>query len=146
MNAPPHNFMELMKRIHDALEKKANHNLLRYGITASQLHMLMALGYGLEQGAQAVKLKDLERCFGVAQSTAAGIAARLEKRGLISSFTDDGDKRVKLLQITPAGQEICRAAKESVEDTHRRFLSCLTPQEEEELTRLLKKVYRAVKS
>lgn len=146
MTAPPRNFMELMKRIHDALVKKANHDLLRYGVTASQLHMLIALGVERERGTEAVKLKDLERCFGVAQSTAAGIAARLEKRGLVSSFTDDGDKRVKLIRITPAGQEICRAARESVEDTHRRFLSCLSPQEEEELTRLLEKVYYALKS
>lgn len=146
MNAPPHNFMELVKRIHDTLEKQANQNLMRYGITASQLHMLMALGSQWEQGVEAVKLKDLERCFGVAQSTTAGIAARLEKRELVKSFTDDGDKRVKLIQITPAGREICQATRESIEDTHRRFLSCLSPDEEEELTRLLKKLYHAVKS
>lgn len=146
MTAPPHTFMELMKRIHDTLEKEANQNLLRYGITASQLHMLMALGCEWEQGVQAVKLKDLERCFGVAQSTAAGIVVRLEKRGLVESLSDDGDKRVKLIRITPAGLEICRATKELVEETHRRFLSCLSREEEEELTRLLKKVYYAVKS
>lgn len=146
MNAPPHSFMELMKRIHDTLEKQANQNLLRYGVTASQLHMLMALGYEWEQGVRAVKLKDLERCFGVAQSTTAGIAARLEKRGLVRSLPDDGDKRVKRVQITPAGLEICQAAKESVDETHRRFLSCLSPDEEEELTRLLKKVYQAIKT
>lgn len=146
MNAPPHNFMELMKRIQDTLEKKANSDLLRYGVTASQLHMLIALGFEWERGVQAVRLKDLERCFGVAQSTAAGIAVRLEKRGLVRSFTDDSDKRVKNIQITPAGREICRAAKESIEDTRRRFLSCLTQEEEEELTRLLKKVYRAIKA
>lgn len=144
MNAPPHNFMELMKRIHDTLVKKANRDLQRYGVTASQLHMLIALGLEQERGVQAVKLKDLERCFGVAQSTAAGIVVRLEKRGLIQSLPDSGDKRVKLIRITPAGQEICRAAKESVEDTHRRFLSCLTPEEETELTRLLNKVYHAI--
>lgn len=146
MNAPPHSFMELMKRIHDTLEKEANQNLLRYGVTASQLHMLMALGYEWEQGAQAVRLKDLERCFGVAQSTTAGIAARLEKRGLVRSLADDGDKRVKRIQITPAGLEICKATKELVDNTHHRFLSCLSPEEEEELTRLLKKVYFAIKS
>lgn len=146
MNAPPHNFMELIKRIHATLEKKANSNLLRYGVTASQLHTLMALGREQERGEESVKLKDLERCFGVAQSTAAGIVVRLEKRGLVESFTDDDDKRVKCIRITAAGQEICQATKESIEETHRRFLACLTPEEEAELTRLLNKVYHAVKT
>ncbi len=145
MNRPPPDCMALMKRIHDVIEKNANSNLMRYDITFSQLHMLMTLDREEERGNNAVKLKDLERYFGVAQSTAAGIVVRLEKKGFVTSFTDDEDRRCKWLRITEAGRAVCRGTKESIDENQRRFLSSLTPEEAEEFTRLLRKVYDAIK-
>lgn len=144
MNRHPPDCMELMKRIHDVIEKNANSNLMCHGITFSQLHMLMTLDREEERGNSSVKLKDLERYFGVAQSTAAGIVVRLEKKGFITSFTDDGDRRIKCLRITEAGRAVCRSTKASIEESERRFLSSLTPEEEAEFTRLLRKVYHAI--
>lgn len=142
MNSRPPDCMELMKRIHDVLEKNANHGLMRHGITFAQLHMLMALDRA-EDGTQ--KLKELEKYFCVAQSTAAGLAVRLEKKGLVQSFADAGDRRVKQLRITDAGREICRDTRANMEETRRRFLSGLDPEEQEQFTRLLQKVYHAIR-
>lgn len=144
MNDAPYDSMELMKRIHEVIEKDANNNLMRYGITFAQLHMLMALAMEGEPGGEAMKLKDLERYFQVAQSTAAGIAVRLERKGLVHSFTDACDKRNKRLQITERGREVCRVAHDSMEETRRRVFSSLTPEEQAEFSRLLLKVYHAL--
>lgn len=74
---------ELMKRINDMIEKQGNSKLQSYGITVSQFKMLVAL-HLIPDGA--ATLKELEKYFGVAQSTAAGIASRLEKRNLFLIF------------------------------------------------------------
>lgn len=141
MHSEPRDCMELMKRIHDEMEKNANNGLLRHGITFAQFHMLMMLN--TEEGDR--MLKDVERHFGVAQSTAAGIAVRLEKKGLICGSTDAMDRRIKRLRITEAGRGICRDARANMEETRRRLLSGLTPEEQEQFTRLLQKVYNAIK-
>jgi len=136
--------MELMRRIHDLMEKDANNNLQRHGVTFTQLHMLMALGREEDRRGGPVQLKDLERYFRVAQSTAAGVVVRLEKKGLVSSFTDQADKRIKWLRITEPGREVCRCTRADMEDGRRRFLSGLDPEEQAEFARLLQKVYDAL--
>lgn len=137
--------MVLLRHIHDEIEKHGNQNLQRYGVTLSQMHMLITLHRAEETGSDAPKLKELERYFRVAQSTAAGIAVRLEKKGLVRSFTDPEDKRIKRLQITDRGREVCEGAHAGMQETQRRLFSGLTPEEEAEFTRLLQKVYDALK-
>lgn len=67
---------ELIKRINDIIEKNANNNLNKEDITVSQFKMLIRLN---ETSDGSFTLKELEKYFGVAQSTIAGIASRLEK-------------------------------------------------------------------
>lgn len=133
---------ELMKRINDTIEKHANNKLISYDITVSQFKMLMALHHTPEGTAT---LKELESFFGVAQSTAAGIAARLEKKNLVSSFSDPKDKRVKHIRLTDSGIAICENVIECITETERRLLSGLTSEEQEQLNRLLQKVFNTMK-
>lgn len=49
-------------------------------------------------------MKELERYFGVAQSTIAGVVSRLEQKGFVEAFGDAADKRIKVVHITPAGE------------------------------------------
>ena len=98
---------EMFKRIGDAMEKHGNSELQSQGVTFVQMQMLMELN-SLPDGS--ATLKELEKRFGVAQSTAAGVAARLEKKQLVESFRDDQDMRVKHVRITEAGREQCRVA------------------------------------
>lgn len=134
---------ELMKRINDKIEKNANSKLLSYNITVAQFQMLVALELSPEGSAT---LKDLEKFFGVAQSTAAGIAVRLENKNLISSFTDTSDKRIKHLKINDSGLAICRNVKECIIETEQHLLSGLTPEELQQLNQLLLKIYHTLES
>lgn len=127
----------LIKQIHDALERNANNAMRPQGMTMAQFGVLLALGWE-EDGT--LPLKALEQRLHVAQSTAAGIVARLEQKGFVESFGDPADRRVKLVRITEAGQDCCREAERNMERTEAELLSGLTEAERGILLVLLKKV------
>ena len=123
----------LIKQIHDALEKSANNAMRPQGMTMAQYGVLLALNRA-EDGT--LPLKELEQLLRVAQSTAAGIVARLEQKG----FGDPADRRVKLVRITAAGEACCRQAERNMEQTEANLLSGLTETERSIFLTLLKKV------
>lgn len=129
---------ELMKRVNDALEKHANNNLQTHGVTFTQIQVLLALNLMRDGTAT---LKEIEKHFDVAQSSAAGVVVRLEKKKLITSYIDAEDKRIKHIRITDKGKELCRATKQSMEENERRLFSGLTAEERTQFIFLLKKIY-----
>ena len=65
---------ELIKRLNDILGTCANKELKSDDMTASQIKMLIIIS---ETKNESITLKELEKHFGVAQATVAGIVARL---------------------------------------------------------------------
>ncbi len=128
----------LIKKIHDEIEKKANALLRQQDLTLSQMNVLMELE--AVPGHQ-LTLKELEALLHVAQSTAAGIVMRLEQKGFVKSFTDENDRRVKKVAITPSGMECCRNAASDIKHMETQLLSGLTDTEKEQFRDLLKKVF-----
>lgn len=98
---------QLIKLLHDRLEKQANNTLRGKDLTMMQISVLMELQKS-EQKQRS--MKELERTFCVAQSTVAGIISRLEQKEFIEAFGDASDKRIKVVHITPAGEVCCREA------------------------------------
>lgn len=98
---------QLIKLLHDQLEKRANNALRDKGLTMMQISILMELQKA-EQKQRS--MKELERKFCVAQSTVAGIISRLEQKGFVEAFGDASDKRIKLVHITPDGETCCQEA------------------------------------
>lgn len=127
----------LIKQIHDELEKNANNAMRSSGITMVQCSALMILNKA--EGKQ-MPLKELERILRVAQSTAAGIVARLEQKGLAEGFGSPDDRRIKMVRITPRGVECCHYAEQDMEQAEKSLLSGLTVTEQEIFLSLLKKV------
>lgn len=76
---------ELIKRLNDALGRKANNTLMCDDVTLSQIKVLATIS---EAANETITLKELEKHFEVKQATMAGIAARLEKKGMIKGFYD----------------------------------------------------------
>ena len=107
------------------------------GMTMAQYGVLLALNRA-EDGT--LPLKELEQLLRVAQSTAAGIVARLEQKGFVEGFGDPADRRVKLVRITAAGEACCRQAERNMEQTETNLLSGLTETERSIFLTLLKKV------
>ncbi len=133
---------ELMKRINNKMFKQAAETLSAYNITFTQSRMLLTI-YNTEK--DAVPLKSLERYFEVAQSTAAGVIVRLEKRGLITSFISQEDRRLKMVSLTDEGKEICRCVKDNMANADNKLLAGLNDDEKCQLQMLLKKVYDSLK-
>ncbi len=133
----------LIKQIHDAIEKRANNDLRSQDITLAQLMVLRTLH---EAADQTVPLKVLEYHIKVAQSTMAGIVARLAQKGFVESIGDASDKRVKLVRLTPSGEACCEKVKEHMEATERFLLSALSAQEQTIFYDLLQKVSKSIRS
>ena len=130
----------MVKQIHDALEKQANNALRGKGLTLAQLSLLMELCGAPEQTAS---LKELEKVLHVAQSTTAGIVARLEQKGFLASVGDP-DRRIKLVRLTPLGERCCADAKQNMDDAEERLLSGLTQPERALFHQLLTQVSRGL--
>ena len=96
---------QLIKQLHDAIERQANNSLRQNDLTMVQVWVLLSLN---EKDEKTYSLKELERILGVAQSTCAGIVNRLALKKLVDCFTDPNDKRMKLVRITPAGENAAR--------------------------------------
>lgn len=127
----------LIKQINDELRKNGNNALRAQDMTLTQLDALAELDRAPE-GQRS--LKELEQILHVAQSTAAGIIARLEQKGFAEGFGDAVDRRVKLVRITPAGVECVRSALHHRAEAEEKLLSGLTETERDIFYTLLKKV------
>ena len=71
---------QLIKLLHDRLERHANNTLRGKDLTMMQVAVLMELQ---EAEQKQRSMKELERKFCVAQSTVAGIISRLEQKGFV---------------------------------------------------------------
>ena len=135
-------YAALIKQLSTEIQKRADAALQESDLTMTQMYFLGALSHLPDRTAT---LKELERYFRVAQSTAAGVAARLEKKGLIESLPSENDRRVKRVRITASGAETLRRAIETMERGEKQMLSALDDAEQETLIALLRKVHGALR-
>lgn len=130
-------FGSLFKQINNTLEKHANNDMRPLGLTVAQLDIAMLLrssdGYELP-------LKQIEHRQHVAQSTAAGLVARMEKKGLVTTMYSPDDARAKIVRLTDRGFEMTSHAFESMGNEEQLICEALTPEEQETLKTLLRKV------
>jgi DNA-binding MarR family transcriptional regulator len=131
----------LLKQLHDGMEKRANNDLRAHDLTMAQVSVLMLL-YDAEDGT--LPLKGIERTLRVAQSTAAGIVARLEQKGFAESCGDAGDKRIKLVRITRQGRQCCSEARDNMDHVDDVLLAGLSAEERAIFRMLLIRVSRNV--
>lgn len=94
---------------------------------------------------QQIPLKDLEKLLHVAQSTTAGIVHRLEQKRLVTSLGDASDKRIKLVKLTPLGEQYCKSAEQNMREAEENLLSGLTETEKNIFNSLLQKVQETLK-
>jgi len=132
---------ELIKRIHCAMQKRANNELREEDLTFAQVHLLFILQR--EPEGQSL-LKKLEKKMGVAQSTMAGLVRRSEEKGFVEYIEDPTDRRVRLARITEKGLQVCRDTEDKIRRSEERMVSLLTEEEADTLCTLLEKVYTAV--
>ena len=125
-----------IKQIHDRMEKHANNAMRPNGLTMMQVSVLLTLQNSAEKQ---MSMKELERCFGIAQSTVAGIVSRLEQKGFIEALGDASDKRVKRVHITTAGEKCCAETVYYKDEADKELLNGFSAAEKETFRKLLEK-------
>ena len=126
----------LIRRLYLSLTRLSNRILHQHDLTMSQLMTLLLLSGSSEKE---LSLKELERLLQISQPDVAGIASRLEKKGLVSRFQDAADRRVKRLSITTQGEQSCGAARGEIRSGEDALLAGMTPEEQNAFRRLLEK-------
>ena len=124
-----------------ALFKRANNHLASSGLTLSQMRLQQLL---LEAPEHRLSYKDVEHRLHVAQSTTVGLISRLEKKGLVSTWTDEKDRRTKMVRLTDDGADCCRKAAQFMEEDQDWLVKGLDEKEVSELCRLLALVKKNV--
>lgn len=143
MTQEPNRIGGMIKRISEQMEKKANKELMAEDVTFSQMKMLVVLEHSPERAAT---LKELERFFDLTQATIAGLAARLEKKGLVEGYTDPDDRRVKHIRLTEKGYELCKRTRSNMMEAEYWLMHSLDEDEQKELLRLLEKIYENLRT
>ena len=131
----------LIRQIHCAMQKNANNELRESDLTFSQFQVLSIL-MGKPDGQ--CTLKNLEKRMGIAQSTTVGLVKRISEKGFVECIGDASDRRVKLVQITENGRQVCRDMEQNARRSEQRLLMNLNPDECVTIIRLLEKVHTAV--
>lgn len=127
----------LLKQIHDIQKKNIDNTLRNLDLTFSQINVLRALVHSTDKQ---MSLKELEKTLHVAQSTTARIVTKMEGKGLIDSFSDVSDKRIKYIRLTQYGEQYSSNAKQKLEEEETRLLSSLTETEKIIFVSLLQKI------
>lgn len=81
--------------------------------------------------------RSLARRIAFDTSTIAGVIDRLERRGLVARQASAHDRRVRLLEPTPAGLALLAAAEPGMLRAQTRILEPLTPDERQAFVRML---------
>jgi DNA-binding MarR family transcriptional regulator len=93
--------------------------------------------------APAIDQRTLARAIGLDTSTIAGVIDRLEARGLMQRSASPEDRRVRLLGLTGAGQELLEAIEPDMLKAQQRILAPLPASERSEFMRMLRALVTA---
>lgn len=133
----------LVKAIANAKDAQENRRLKQYGLSSSQMHVLLYL-YDAENHSK--PLKELEKDLYVSQSTMAKIVRNLvEEKSLARYESDENDRRIKKVALTPEAIPICEGAQHIVSDMEDMLRADLTPEEVKSLRDLLGRIYAKMK-
>lgn len=130
-----------LKLINEITEKTANQNLKQYGITLSQMRILMVIDRTEKKTCQ---MKDLEGIFQLSQQNIVGLVKRLEEKKLLETFVDPDDRRMKKVAMTQEGLQVCKKAYKEVEAIDAWIAEDMTEKEKKDFLHLLEKVYQHV--
>ena len=110
------------------------HSTFDYKVTPVQYAVLRIL-----QDNPGIDQVTMARLCALDTSTAANLAVRLERRGLVKRTVPSRSKRFRLLQLTPRGMALVKQLNPSGRLVSRRLLQALDQKEQKVFLRLLKK-------
>ncbi|MCI9561276.1 MAG: winged helix-turn-helix transcriptional regulator [Clostridia bacterium] len=88
--------------------------------------------------------KDVERQINLRPSSVSTLISNLEKDGFLKRTVSEGDARSKYLELTEKGRYICIKEKLFMDSCDSAIQNALSPQEQEELEKLLQKIIDSI--
>lgn len=128
----------LLKQLNDRIKIYADASLKKNNVTFSQT---IVLEFIHSQGGETTQ-KEIEDYLGVAHPTVVGLVSRLEKNGFLTCFTDQENRRNKIVCITEYARKLGDAMQAEMDTTEQRLISGLSENEIAELRRMLRILYR----
>ena len=107
----------------------------QFSLTAPQSGVLRSLARS-----GPVSSADLSRELCVTPSNITGIIDRLEKKGLVQRNRDSGDRRVTLIQLSEAGEQLSSSLPDPIESRLIAGLAELPPKEVKKLDKALERI------
>ena len=112
--------LETQRQIRRRVTEEPAHPLLDVQLTMSQLKVMIVLGrLGATSG------QDLARRTGFSLATLTGVIDRLAAQDLVSRREDPNDRRVRRLELTPAGAQLIDRIIAAGEEQQHRMLEHL---------------------
>ena len=112
--------LETQRQIRRRVTEGSAHPLLDIQLTMSQLKVMIVLGrLGATSG------QDLARRTGFSLATLTGVIDRLAAQDLVSRREDPSDRRVRRLELTPAGAQLIDRLIAAGEEQQHRMLEHL---------------------
>jgi MarR family transcriptional regulator, 2-MHQ and catechol-resistance regulon repressor len=125
----------VLMRCHRALSKVAESSIQETGLGLTDFAALEAL---LHKGPQTIT--EIQSRVLLASGSMTAAVDRLEKRGLIRRTSAPGDRRVKVLKLTPEGKRVAETAYGRHAAELESAMAVLNPTEKLELRATLKKL------
>ncbi|MDD3936485.1 MarR family winged helix-turn-helix transcriptional regulator [Rhodoferax sp.] len=121
-----------IRRLHQVAVAIFSHEIGELGITPVQYAILQMVHNhpGFDQ-------RTLARNIALDTSTTAGVVDRLEARGVLTRNASPSDRRVRLLSLTPAGEQLLVDTIPRMENAQQRILAPLSPAQQAEFMHLL---------
>jgi DNA-binding MarR family transcriptional regulator len=125
----------LLRRAHQRYQSVFQECQAGLGLTGPQFATLVRLSE-LGRATQ----NHLGRLAAMDSATVQGVVRRLIDRGLICTAADPMDRRMRVLTITPEGEEVLHAAQAASQRANDTLMSALAPAERTSLLALLQRL------
>ncbi len=137
---------------HPALKDYFGYCLYKSGAQLKALHQSYLVEYGVlpvHFGVLTVlnasgKLSQMKMGveMGIDKATMVKLIDDLEEKRLVSRESDQKDRRINCIQITPKGQALLRSLKSICVQVENEFFACLTKEEIQQLKKIVPKLLR----
>jgi DNA-binding MarR family transcriptional regulator len=117
----------------EILKDHIHSHMVESGLSSAQACLLKDLGRPMSQ-------REAARQLGCDPSNITALADALEARGLVERRLDSSDRRIRTLARTPAGEEAARILEDGIMRPPAE-IARLSPEDQVELLRLLRKVF-----
>ena len=121
--------------LNSVMERAGNRILEEHKLTIPQW---LGLGAVLNCGAEGISHGQLGQRMMLSKAPVTGLVDRLARAGLVERHSDENDRRISRVVITPAGEKLWHRAQQTLKDDSREdMLDSMSQEQQEQLLRLM---------